>query len=160
MKKPFSLSKSERIKSKKAIETLFQSGEAFFSFPYRIVYKATMTAEANHPMLPPSALQMAVSVPKRFFKRAHDRNRIKRLTREAYRLQKPTLAEISRQQGKTLQLMLVYQGKTLPDFTTCFKAVEKIIQVLLKKEFGFPPEDKENKPSSKTKQSNEFPENL
>ncbi len=147
MKKPFSLSKSERIKSKKAIETLFQSGEAFFSFPYRIVYKATASAEANAPALSAEGLQMAVSVPKRFFKRAHDRNRIKRLTREAYRLQKPYLAEITRQQGKTLQLMLVFQGKTLPDYITCCKAVEKIIQTLLKKEFGISPENKESTPA-------------
>ena len=133
MKKPFSLSKQERIKSRKTIETLFHAGEAFFSYPYRIVYKVDRPPVTSADTL--SQVQMAVSVPKRFFKGAHDRNRIKRLTRQAYRLQKNILITQAHHHQANIKLMLVFQGKTLPNYETCFNAVEKIIQLLLKKQF-------------------------
>jgi len=78
MRKTFS--KEERLCSKKAIDALFHSGSSFIVYPYRVVYffSSSEVFEAK----------VIISVSKRRFKRAHDRNRIKRLMREAYRLQK------------------------------------------------------------------------
>lgn len=88
MNKTFSLSLDERIKSKKQIDRLFKGGgaKAMSAYPLRVVYLAEPMGEDES-----TVAQMMVSVPKRFFKRAVKRNRIKRQVREAYRLNKHIL---------------------------------------------------------------------
>lgn len=78
------LGKLERLKSKKLIEKLYEQGSSVKSFPLRMVYLKT-----KHTSDFPA--QVGVSVSKRNFKSAVDRNRIKRLLRESYRLQKEIL---------------------------------------------------------------------
>jgi ribonuclease P protein component len=131
MNKPFSLSKLERIKSKKTIETLFQQGEAFFSYPYRIVFSVTQNAETP-------ALCFAISVPKRFFKRAHDRNRIKRQTREAYRLQKQTLQANVQSHQQILNVMMIYQAREPMDSTSMHKHIHQCLEQLQKRIYPNP----------------------
>ncbi|MGB0891247.1 MAG: ribonuclease P protein component [Flavobacteriaceae bacterium] len=77
----FTLGKQERLKSRKLIGRLYEEGEIVKVFPFRMVYLQTEHT-SNYPT------QIGVSVPKRNFKRAVDRNKIKRLMRETYRLQK------------------------------------------------------------------------
>jgi len=77
-----SLGKSDRLKSRKLIEQLFAEGKTIKNFPILLVYSEA-EPEAGKP-----PLQITVSVSKRKFKRATDRNRIKRQLREAYRTQK------------------------------------------------------------------------
>ena len=86
----YSLSKKERIASQKLVDELFGSrqGQAFTAFPLRAVYINKARAEAGAP-----AVQILVSVPKRRFKHAVDRNRVKRQVREAYRHQKTILTD-------------------------------------------------------------------
>lgn len=131
MNKPFSLSKNERIKSKKSIETLFQQGEAFFSYPYRIVFSVTQNAETP-------ALCFAISVPKRFFKRAHDRNRIKRQTREAYRLQKQTLQANVQTHQHALNVMMIYQAREPMDSPSLHKHIHLCLEQLQKRIYPNP----------------------
>ena len=78
--------KEEKLKSKKLIQQLFEEGSSFSKFPLRMVY-LKIKHTSNYP------IQASFSVPKRKCKRAVDRNRIKRLMREAYRLHKYTLYE-------------------------------------------------------------------
>ena len=78
------LGKLERLKSKKLIEKLYEQGSSVKSFPLRMVYLQT-----KHTSDFPA--QVGVSVSKRNFKSAVNRNRIKRLLRESYRLQKEIL---------------------------------------------------------------------
>jgi ribonuclease P protein component len=80
----FTLGKEERLKSNKLIEKLYQEGTSIKVFPLRMVYIQT-THTSTYPA------QMGVSVPKRNFKRAVDRNRLKRLLRESYRKEKYTI---------------------------------------------------------------------
>lgn len=80
----FTLGKEERLKSKKIIERLYAEGNTVKAFPLRMVYLQTEHT-SNFPA------QVGVSVAKRNFKRAVDRNRIKRLLRESYRKQKFTV---------------------------------------------------------------------
>lgn len=80
----FTLGQQERLKSKKLIEKLYEEGKSIKVFPLRMVYKQT-----EHTSKFP--VQVGVSVPKRNFKSAVDRNRIKRLLRETYRKEKHTV---------------------------------------------------------------------
>lgn len=82
-----SFPKSERLCSRKAIDALFTSGNrAFSAFPLRVIYKR-LTEEDPDVWVP----QILVSVSKRHFKHAVDRNRTKRQIREAWRLNKDIL---------------------------------------------------------------------
>jgi ribonuclease P protein component len=129
MNKPFSLSHHERLKSKKIIDTLFLSGEAFFVFPYKIVFEIKEIADDNTD----AALKMGISVPKRLFKRANKRNRIKRLTREVYRLNKPQLLEKVLLGKKVMNIMLIYTAKEEIAFAELQLKIQKIIQKLIKR---------------------------
>ncbi len=80
----FTFTKQEKLKSKKLIQQLFEEGNSFSKFPLRIVY-LKIEHNSNYSIL------ASFSVPKRKCKRAVDRNRIKRLLREAYRLHKHTI---------------------------------------------------------------------
>ncbi|WP_291723852.1 ribonuclease P protein component [Bernardetia sp.] len=77
-------SKKERLSSIKDIEMLFKKGNSLFVFPLKLIFiKKTLDEDKK---LQPARL--LISVPKRNFKKAVDRNRIKRQIREGYRLQK------------------------------------------------------------------------
>ena len=78
MVKRFGLGKSERLKSRKQIEELFLSGNNFSQFPIRVSYQFEASEKPT--------FQIGVSASKKYFKKAVDRNRIKRLLRETYRI--------------------------------------------------------------------------
>ncbi len=80
----FTFKKKEKLKSRKLIEQLFERGSSISQYPLRMVY---LKIEHNSMY----AIQAGFSVSKRKFKKAVDRNRIKRLMRESYRMQKHTL---------------------------------------------------------------------
>ena len=73
--------KDERLKSKKITEELFSKGSSYYLYPFRLLYIRETRFQGTFP-------QVLISVPKRNFKKATDRNRIKRQIREAYRLNK------------------------------------------------------------------------
>ncbi len=80
----YTLGKGARLKGKVAVQQLFAQGEAFTCFPWRVTYARGNAEEATKALF---------SVPKKRFKHAVDRNRLKRLMREAYRLNRHLLAE-------------------------------------------------------------------
>ncbi|MCU0334472.1 MAG: ribonuclease P protein component, partial [Chitinophagaceae bacterium] len=84
------LGKAEKLKSRKLIDQLFAQGRSFTAFPVKVVYLAAPAPPTpDHQHLTP--VQVGVTASTRHFKHATDRNRIKRLLREAYRLQKHEL---------------------------------------------------------------------
>jgi len=107
MTKPFSLSKHERLKSKKDIDTLFLTGKAFFVFPFKLFYFLQESKSQQHPLL------FGVSVPKKIYKHAVDRNLIKRRVRELYRIAKPELSACLSLHNKKLHVMFVYTNKEI-----------------------------------------------
>jgi ribonuclease P protein component len=129
----FTLGKNERLKSKKRIEQLFSEGKNFPVASYRIFYHLnkipahplsnTPTGRAN--------VKFGVGVSGKSFKKAVDRNKIKRLTRESYRLQKKELLEVVSQRKQELDIFLVYTGKSLPDFNTVKEKVNVILNRLI-----------------------------
>jgi len=122
--KKFTLGKNERLKKRKQIEQLFSDGKNFPLSPFRVYYRFI-------PIItdPSSNVQFSAGVSGKNFKRAVDRNRIKRLTREAYRLQKIQLQEILRQKRLQLNLFFIYTGKELPEF----RALKEKVNVILNK---------------------------
>ncbi len=124
LSKPFSLSKHERLKSKKQIDALFLSGKAFFVYPYKVKY--IFTANNENPQL-----KFGISVPKRNFKKAVDRNRIKRLSREAYRLHKVPFQEMVLAGQLEVQLMFMYTHNELLPYADVKKAMIKCLDKLV-----------------------------
>ena len=123
MTNQFTLGKEERLKSRKQIEKLFAEGKNFVVNPFRIYFFAHGPLTRDH------GLQFGVGVSNKNFKKAVDRNRIKRLTREAWRLQKNELKALIKTQSRQLNVFFIYTGKELPDFTT----VKDKVAVALKK---------------------------
>ncbi len=110
-----SFSKHERLSSEKAIQELFEKGSSFSLYPFRVKI-LTQEHESNHSVL--------ITVSKRFYKRAVDRNIIKRRTREAYRLSKHFLL----QEGKSLHIAFIYIGKEINSFELIQKKLSSILQ--------------------------------
>lgn len=78
-------------------------------------------------------LQFSIGVSSRNFKRAVDRNRIKRLSREAWRLQKSDLTKKLTDKKSGLHIFLVFTGKEIPDYSTVTDNVQVILNKLLKR---------------------------
>ena len=73
---------------------------------------------------------MGISVPKRIFKRANKRNRIKRLTRETYRINKVALKEALIATNQTLEMMLIYTAQEEIEYATLELKMQKLLQKL------------------------------
>ena len=116
-------SKEERIVSNLLIETLFEKGNSLSlnAYPLRAVYVKTEHREGCAPV------QLLISVPKKKFKHAVDRNRVKRQIREAYRNNK-SLLEGTVEEGQMLLIAIIW----LSDKHFATKEVEKRVISLLK----------------------------
>ncbi|MFV0565005.1 MAG: ribonuclease P protein component [Flavobacteriaceae bacterium] len=115
----FTFNKTEKLKSKKLIEQLFAEGQSVSAFPLRLVFIPTTFPENIK-------AKTGVSVSKRQFKTAVHRNRIKRLLREAYRLNK---AQYFNNITTQYALMILYIGKEKPTL----KQVETSMNTLFSK---------------------------
>ncbi len=78
-------------------------------------------------------LKMAVSVPKRLFKRAVDRNLLKRRIREAYRLQKPGLREDLNKSGIGVEMVIQYKGREIESYQHIEKKISEALVALKEK---------------------------
>lgn len=116
----YSLSKSERLCSKILIDELLTSKLSFVKYPFRIVIK-----DSSQPSEYPA--RIAISVSKKKFKRAVKRNRIKRLAREAYRLNKNTFYE-QLPPEHTVDILFIYLDTNLPSYPKIEKAIKNALQ--------------------------------
>ncbi len=128
MVKEAGFGKAEKLKSRKVVEELFARGKSLNVFPIRIFYKfLPLPADEK------TVLQVGVSVSKRNFKRAVDRNRIKRLLRETYRLQKRELIEVLKVQRRIGYVFFIYTDKQMPQYPIVFDTMSKCLEVLKRK---------------------------
>lgn len=109
MLKRNTLPKKEHLCGDIRIGNLFKDGNAFISYPFRVVY-SMKESEINEP------LQVLFSVPKKRFKRAVKRNRIKRLMRESYRIHKHALQEMCIENKIEMHIAFTFVSDTLPEW--------------------------------------------
>jgi len=129
MPKRFSLGKKERLKSRKLIEQLFGEGKNFVVAPYRVYY--FISSKGFDTQNSSSRIHFGVGVSGKNFKKAVDRNKIKRLTREAYRLQQNELKETVKV-NQSLRLFFIYTAKELPRFSDVKDKVKIGLNKLIK----------------------------
>ncbi|MDR1809962.1 MAG: ribonuclease P protein component [Prevotella sp.] len=101
------LGKTERICGTKRLEQLFASGISFIAYPLRVVYIQREKGETE--------VSILVSVSKKKFRRAVKRNRVKRLIRESYRLNKAAFWNICQQYDTGLDVAFLFLKDELPD---------------------------------------------
>lgn len=122
----FSFSRNERLKSRKLISRLFREGNSYLAYPVRVVW-LPIDAEAREAVgIGNMRVQLAVSVPKRVFKTAVARNRIKRRIREAFRQNKDPFYEKLAAPDLYVALMLIYVGKEELPFDAIAEGVKKM----------------------------------
>jgi ribonuclease P protein component len=112
--------KTERLSSRKEIERLFASGNSISAHPLKLML-------IKRDGLPDIPVQTMFVVPKRSFRKAHDRNLLRRRMKESFRLQKNILYKHMKEKKQCLSMAILYTGKTETDFATISKAVEELL---------------------------------
>ena len=117
------MGKSERLKSRKQIDILFESGKKITQFPFRLIYRVVPgTGE----------IKAGFTVSSKNFPRAVDRNRIKRLCRECYRLQKMDLETGVLKNKFLLHLFFIYTGKEIISYASFSSGIQQILDKLIR----------------------------
>ena len=119
----FKYSKKDKLKSKKHIEQLFNDGKAVTVYPLRLIYLKTAFDDNSN-------LKTGVSVSKKLHKTAVARNRIKRLLKEAYRLNKPLYFNNS---STSYAFMILYLSKDGTTFDKLNENIKLLFQKFLDK---------------------------
>jgi ribonuclease P protein component len=128
MAKEAGFGKEEKLKSRKLVEDLFVRGNGINVFPIRVLYKfLPLTTDEK------SLLQVGVSVSSKNFKKAVDRNRIKRLLRETYRLQKKDFLLLLKERNLKGYVFFIYTDKALPAYQIVFDTMTKCLKSLDRK---------------------------
>jgi len=116
--------RKEKLKSRKLIDRLFAEGKSVSKYPIKLIYLNTELPEGVK-------IQAGVAVPKKNFKSAVRRNRIKRLLREAYRLNKP--ADFNNSEG-SFAFLFLYLGKEMPSFADVARNMQGVLGKFREKE--------------------------
>ncbi|MBT8237443.1 MAG: ribonuclease P protein component [Croceitalea sp.] len=119
----FSILKNEKLKSKKQIERLFVDGKSISNYPLKLIYQKVDSLGENDS-------KVAFIVPKKNFGGAVHRNRIKRLLREGYRLNKHLI--FNNIEGK-FTFAIIYIGKDMPNYQMIKENIQGLFNKFIKK---------------------------
>lgn len=124
----YTLKSFERLKSQKTIGDLFNSGRDQYVYPFKLLFLIEDKTETDD-----WPLKFSVSIPKRRFKSAVDRNLLKRRTREAYRLNKLSLQETIIHSAFKVSLMFIFLEKEIKNYDVIEKSIKKHINEINRK---------------------------
>ncbi|WP_345951424.1 MULTISPECIES: ribonuclease P protein component [unclassified Mucilaginibacter] len=126
----YTFKKEERLCNKRLLDELFRSGSSFLCYPFRVSWLQASVQQ-------PATVQVVFAVSKKRYRRAVDRNLIKRRMREVYRLHKQLLLyQPLQEQGTQILLSLNYIGKEINDFTFMDKKMVKLLSQLCEQAYA------------------------
>jgi ribonuclease P protein component len=125
-----SFGKEHRLCGKKRIDRLFAGGRSFFAYPFRCVW--SVAGEEGAAGDGPYA-RILISVAKKNHKRAVARNKLKRRTREAYRLNRHRWEGLALPPGRILNIALIYTPKEILEYSVIEHGVVKILSEIRKR---------------------------
>lgn len=117
----YTLGKEERVTGEKRIEKLFTDGQSFIAYPLRVVF-IVYECEKRYP------ISILISIPKKRLRLAVERNRMKRLIREAYRLNKHLFDGECLQEGQALDMAFIYVKNEMAEYAAIEKGVKKALR--------------------------------
>lgn len=122
--KQFAFTKDERLSSKKAIEAVFGSGNSLTAFPFKLLWN-NKNEDSDYPA------KVVFIIPKKNFKRAVDRNKVRRRLKEIYRLNKAAWYECLKSKKLSIELAILYLPKDILEYDALNKywvqAMEKFM---------------------------------
>lgn len=118
--------KHERLSSRKAIAELFQKGKTKQLNPIKMIFSILPVNDGQA-----GGCSIVIHVPKKLFKRATQRNRLKRRIREAYRLNKSDFLQQLQEQRKLAQLAFVYKNREEESYQNIAEAVQKLLKQMM-----------------------------
>lgn len=121
----FTFKKEERLCSRQLMDRLYEEGRKLMAFPYSVRY---LVIDSDTPQPP---CQVLIIAPKRIFHHAVDRNRIKRLTRECYRLRKDSLYSFLQKQSINIVFSMVYIHNEIIDYEQLGNKMDKLMASLV-----------------------------
>ena len=121
--------KAERLKSKKEIAAVFKSKNTGLVYPVKFLFDTSVVSSGERE----PGVKVLITVPKRSFKKAVDRNRTKRLIRESYRTQKHNLVSLAAEKNLAVNLAFVYVAKEVLTFNDVNRAIGKVLHEIERK---------------------------
>lgn len=123
-RKPASFTKGERLCGIKAISRLFAEGKSMAFPPLRVIY-VILPGDKEF-----QTARVLVSVPKRYFRKAVDRNLIRRRIKEAYRKNKMPLVRFMSEAGKRIEIAIIWTDTVIRSYSETERSVIEMVQKL------------------------------